>query len=151
MRNSIEEFWSMLTQETDCSQTVPENRFEITEHIPYPYMSCIDQPYLFDHEFFGIQKAEADVVDPQGLQALEISYLALLDASIEPDTLYNSATDVYLGVEATNLCHYNSVYSSTAGALSCMSGRISFVLGLKGDLFQSTQHAHRHLYVSIWE
>ena len=46
----------------------------------------------------------------------------------------NTQTNVYIGIEAVNKPqnHKLSVYTPTSFALSCASGRISYLLGLKG-------------------
>lgn len=51
----------------------------------------------FDSTFFGIQKSHALAMDPQSRILVEKAYEAVLDAGVNPNTLRNSNTGVYVG------------------------------------------------------
>lgn len=93
----------------------------------------------FDAEFFGISPREALKIDPQHRLLLELSWEALEDGAIVPSSLAGSRTGVYLGLWSNE---YESVmsrqvedvdlYTTTGGGRYAASGRISFVLDLRG-------------------
>lgn len=51
----------------------------------------------FDHKFFGITEAEADVMDPQQKLLLQCTYRALEDAGMAVESISGSRTGVYIG------------------------------------------------------
>lgn len=51
----------------------------------------------FDHKFFGITEAEADVMDPQQKLLLQCTYRALEDAGMAMESISGSRTGVYIG------------------------------------------------------
>lgn len=51
----------------------------------------------FDHKFFGITEAEADLMDPQQKLLLQCTYRALEDAGIPMESISGSRTGVYIG------------------------------------------------------
>ncbi|KAI1293571.1 Fatty acid synthase [Halotydeus destructor] len=51
----------------------------------------------FDAEFFDIPKEHANLVDPQERILLELTYEALVDAGVDPNSLKGSNTGVYMG------------------------------------------------------
>ena len=64
----------MMLNKTNTIETIPSDRFKISEDIYSGYMSCIDNPYHFDYQYFGLSKVEATTIDPQALQILEQQY-----------------------------------------------------------------------------
>lgn len=146
--NSYDELWELLLNKTNCSDRIKADRFDADkfydpdEEAPgklySPFVCAMDNPYHFDHQFFGMSKSESQRTDPQALQAIETSYLALCDAGIEKDDLFGSLTDVYLGIEATDDDHLDlpkedlNVYSATGTSMAAASGRIAYLFGLKG-------------------
>ncbi len=96
---------------------------------------------LFDPKHFGISPREAAGIDPQQRLLLEVSWEALEDAGIDPSSIYQSLTGVYVGICSHD---YAQLQLSDAGidavnphfasgiASSVASGRISYVLGLSG-------------------
>ena len=92
----------------------------------------------FDAAFFGISPREALAMDPQQRLALECAWEALERAGIDPHTLRDTDTGVFLG---STIHDYSALLPGTpelAGLLATgnsaavLSGRISYVLGLRG-------------------
>ena len=97
----------------------------------------------FDAGFFRISPAEAQMLDPQQRMMLEMSWLALEDAGMDPLKLKGSRTGVYTGIsndEYRMLIVDSAKPSEAAGCLYALSGtnlngcsgRVSFFLGLMG-------------------
>ena len=101
-----------------------------------------------DRAAFGISVAEARSLDPQQRLVLRVGYGVLLGSrggSTSPfggatlrDALTNSAVGVFVGVEASGLAAAVGelgVFSTSGGALSITSGRLSYTLGLVGPCY----------------
>ncbi len=104
------------------------------------FVDDIDQ---FDDAFFRISPVEAKLLDPQQRMMLETSWEALEDAGIDPEGLRESRTGVYTGISNDEYRMLVVDSSKPAEAASCLyalsgtnlngtSGRVSFVLGLRG-------------------
>ena len=92
----------------------------------------------FDAGFFGISPREAVRMDPQQRLLLETGWEALGHAGIAPDSLMGSDAGVFVGLmyqeygaRVDDLAALDG-YVSTGGAASVASGRLAYVLGLKG-------------------
>ncbi len=107
------------------------------------YGAFVDDIDQFDASFFRISPVEANLLDPQQRMMLEMSWLALEDASINPDTLKGSRTGVYTGISNDEYRMLvldtmkpteaaGSLYALSGTNLNGTSGRVSFVLGLMG-------------------
>ena len=107
------------------------------------YCAYVDEIDLFDAGFFRISPVEAELLDPQQRMMLEVSWQALEDAGIDPDRLKESRTGVYSGIsnDEYRMLVVESLRPSEAAAclyalsgtnLNGTSGRVSFVLGLRG-------------------
>ena len=103
----------------------------------------VDGLDMFDAAFFRISPVEAEFLDPQQRMMLEMSWLALEDAGIDPAGLKGSRTGVYTGisndeyrmliVDSTKPTEAAScLYALSGTNLNGTSGRVSFVLGLMG-------------------
>ena len=117
----------------DASLDLPACRFGA-------YVDGID---LFDPAFFRVSPVEAQLLDPQQRMMLEVSWQALEDAGIDPEGLKNSRAGVYTGIsnieyralilDSTEPAEpAASLYTLSGTTLNSVSGRVSFVLGLKG-------------------
>ena len=91
---------------------------------------------LFDAEFFGIRPIEARLMDPRQRLLLETSWHALEDAGIDPNSLKDTQSGVYVGLgssEYRDLVRESGYEDSYLGtAISAALGRMAFVLGLRG-------------------
>ena len=104
------------------------------------FVDDIDQ---FDDAFFRISPVEAELLDPQQRMMLEVSWEALEDAGIDPQGLRETLTGVYTGISNDEYRMLVVDSRKPAEAASCLyalsgtnlngtSGRVSFVLGLRG-------------------
>jgi mycoketide-CoA synthase len=90
----------------------------------------------FDAEFFGISGREAQTMDPQQRQLLEVCWEALESARIDPAGLVRSETGVFVGAWSQSYGAGGSDgaegYGLTGVSTSVASGRIAYALGLQG-------------------
>jgi mycobactin polyketide synthetase MbtC len=92
----------------------------------------------FDPEFFGISPREAVAMDPQQRVALRVSWRALENSGINPDDLAGHDVGCFVGASATGYGPQMTEFSPHSGhllagtALSVISGRIAYTLGLTG-------------------
>ena len=103
--------------------------------------ALLERVDLFDPRHFGISPREAAGMDPQQRILLEVSWEALEDAGIDPFSLYQSVTGVYVGISSHDYAQL-LLRREDAGAIdphfasgvasSVAAGRISYVLGLNG-------------------
>src|SRR6201995_4003410 len=93
---------------------------------------------MFDPEFFGISPREAVAMDPQQRVALRVSWRALENSGINPDDLAGHDVGCFVGASATGYGPQMTEFSRHSGhllagtALSVISGRIAYTLGLTG-------------------
>ena len=114
--------------------------FEDTRPLPDPrrFGAFVERMDRFDAAFFGISDAEAHLMDPQQRLLLEVSWHALEDAGIAPDSLKGTRAGVLAGIGASGYRELMSpeqalsVYAVTGTSASTAIGRIAFALGLEG-------------------
>ncbi|XP_061777612.1 phenolphthiocerol synthesis polyketide synthase type I Pks15/1 [Nerophis ophidion] len=150
--DGLNNFWRVLSKGENCVVDIPADRFDrnswydADDKKPGKTQTCkaalIDGFNEFDHKFFGIAEAEADVMDPQQKLLLQCAYRALEDAGIPMERISGSRTGVYIGLmnrdyemlrsnRADTISHYNA----TGTATSIAANRISFVFNLTGPSF----------------
>ncbi|MCP5327332.1 MAG: SDR family NAD(P)-dependent oxidoreductase [Sinobacteraceae bacterium] len=145
-----EKYWKLLRDGVDAVTEVPGDRWDIDAlYDPDPeapgkmstrwggFIGPVDG---FDAHFFGISPREAQSMDPQQRLVLETAWRALEHAGISPPRLEGSRTAVYLGLSAGD--YYQllreagsrgfDAYTASGTAHSIASGRLSYVLGLRG-------------------
>jgi acyl transferase domain-containing protein len=148
--NGPDDYWQLLQEGRDAISDVPRERWDIDKYYdPNPdapgkmatryggFIEGIDQ---FDPQFFGISPREAASMDPQQRLVLEVTWEALEHAGQAPDRLAESQTGVFLGVCASDYFQIllrgeggpSNTYLATGTSHSIASGRLSYVLGLRG-------------------
>jgi acyl transferase domain-containing protein/NAD(P)-dependent dehydrogenase (short-subunit alcohol dehydrogenase family)/acyl carrier protein len=145
-------FWENLLAGKDCIVDVPADRWDVNRF----YDSDREKPgkmyvksggflaeniFEFDALFFGVSPREAAAMDPQQRVLMEVSWEALEDAGIDPQSLAGSETGVFIGGfmldnKLTQLSPLNrhTISASTAVGmtLTMLSNRISYLYDLRG-------------------
>ncbi|WP_433549297.1 type I polyketide synthase [Streptomyces sp. CA-294286] len=148
--HSPEDLWTLLATGTDAIGAFPTDRGWDLEDL---YGSVPDHPdasrtleggFLhgaadFDADFFGIGPNEATAMDPQQRLLLETAWEAAERAGIDPRSLRGSRTGVFAGLSSSDYLSRGADipealagYVNTGNAVSVVSGRVSYALGLEG-------------------
>ncbi|MFQ6329148.1 SDR family NAD(P)-dependent oxidoreductase [Nocardia sp. CWNU-33] len=138
---SPDEFWELLVAGRETLAEFPSDRGWVFD--PDATFtrrgSFLRDAAWFDPAFFGISPREAMTMDPQQRLLLETTWEALEHAGIDPNSLRDTETGVFVGAMASDYLPrtYESVTNSDVGAMTgnaggVASGRISYVLGLRG-------------------
>ncbi len=151
--NSLDDFWRLLIEGgNSVTEGVPGSGVgRLADIIQDPsvqleacrYGAFVDDIDQFDAAFFRISPVEAEMLDPQQRMMLETSWEALEDAGIDPLQLKGSLTGVYTGISndeyrmlvletSRPMEAAGSLYALSGTNLNGTSGRVSFVLGLRG-------------------
>ncbi|WP_151481141.1 type I polyketide synthase [Streptomyces albicerus] len=138
----VRSLWELLRESGDATADAPADRWppDIAELASHPRGGFVDGVADFDAGFFGISPREAAVMDPRQRMVLELSWAALEDAFLPPESLRSSATSVFLG--ATGDDYASLAHRAGADALShhsiaglsrgLIANRVSHQLGLHG-------------------
>jgi len=128
---TLPQFWEMLSSKTD--QVRLENGRGGTEA---GYLN--DAVTRFDHQYFGLSRAEARTMDPQQILALELTEMLWRDADIDPRSLDRRRVGVYLGVwNQEYRGDQTSVYYPSGTNPSIIAARISYQYDLRGPSWVS--------------
>lgn len=147
--DTLEHYWSLLADEREALSTIPTDRgWAVRELIDGTHRDgfapiCNAGGFLsgaaeFDPEFFRISPREAEAMDPQQRVVLRVSWRALEDSAINPDELTGHDVGVYIGASVTGYGPDMAQFSRHSGhllpgtALSVISGRVAYTLGLAG-------------------
>ena len=144
-----ERFWEALAHGEDLIGTVPPERWDAAAFssadadepgtiydVHGGFLQDVD---AFDAEFFGIHPREAASMDPQHRILLELTWEALERSAIDPRSLMNSQTGIWLGM--TNSDYARMLlddprridgYTGIGMAGSIAAGRIAYFLGTHG-------------------
>jgi acyl transferase domain-containing protein/NADPH:quinone reductase-like Zn-dependent oxidoreductase len=129
------EYWTLLASGSEAIGDVPAGRWDrssATEPARGGFIAGVDQ---FDADFFGISPREAAAMDPQQRLVLEMSWEALEEARIVPDTLRGSAGGVFMGVgsgDYAGLSGPPTHHSVTGLQRGIVANRVSYALGWHG-------------------
>ncbi|NET25423.1 type I polyketide synthase [Okeania sp. SIO1I7] len=145
-----EAFWELLQNGVDTITEVPPDRWPISKYydsdpttpgkIYTRYGAFVEQIQEFDASFFGISPKEAIHLDPQQRLLLEVTWEALEHSATNPQKLMETQTGVFIGISSND--YFQNIlsqgiekidaYSGLGNGNSIASGRISYILGLKG-------------------
>lgn len=144
-----ESFWRLVSGGLDAIGAIPVSRiatdrlFDPRPATPGRMMTrwggFLDRIEEFDPAFFGISPLEAERMDPQQRLLLETAWEALEDAGQNVTDLQGTRTSVFIGqwlsdFEARLFANPEAVdfYMTTGSGRYAASGRLSYVLGLRG-------------------
>ncbi|MGH8881911.1 MAG: beta-ketoacyl synthase N-terminal-like domain-containing protein, partial [Stackebrandtia sp.] len=147
---SPEDLWDLVREERDTVTELPGDRGWNVADLYDPDQDRAGKSYVrsgnfltdiagFDAGFFGISPREALAMDPQQRVLLELAWEVAERAGLDPMSLRGSRTGVWLGAftnaygtspdAATDELH-SYLLTGTTGSI--ISGRLSYVLGLRG-------------------
>lgn len=149
--NTPDDFWELLKNGVDAITEIPSERWNIEDFYSDDktepgkmytrHGGFIKEADKFEPNFFGISPREAVTMDPQQRILLEVSWEALENAGIIPETLKGSKTGVFIGISGNDYSKFNiysgnpeliDAYAGTGNTASIAAGRISYTLGLQG-------------------
>ena len=144
--DGVQGYWRLLEKQRSAVSSGVEARLSDSlqgKALPLSARSAalLERVDLFDPRHFAISPREAVGMDPQQRILLEVSWEALEDAGIDPFSLYQSVTGVYIGIASHDYAQLllrrgdtgviDPHFASGVGS-SVAAGRISYVLGLNG-------------------
>ncbi|AGL16473.1 type I polyketide synthase [Actinoplanes sp. N902-109] len=129
--SSPEELWRLVVSGGDAISDFPVDRGWDVSGLRGGFLAGAAD---FDAAFFGISPREALAMDPQQRVVLETSWEALERAGIRPDSLRGSDTGVFMGAYPGGYGVGADLggFGATAGAVSVLSGRVSYFFGFEG-------------------
>ncbi|MFP8884609.1 condensation domain-containing protein [Streptomyces mangrovi] len=136
-----EAFRANLRAGRDSVRPIPAERVESTGLDPavrYPELGYLDRIDLFDHEFFGMSRREAEVTDPQHRLALHLTWEALENAGYAPAALRDSRTAVIFSSPGNGylpLVPDSGTLSLMGNIPFALPARVSHLFGLSGPCY----------------
>ena len=132
-----EDFWELLAGGGEGRSELPADRGWDVTGIPVRAGGFLQDASAFDAGFFGISPREAVAMDPQQRLLLEVVWEAFEDAGVDPVTLRGSDVGVFVGVMGQGYGMSGGSPESegllgTGGAVSVVSGRVSYAYGFTG-------------------
>src|SRR5436190_2563716 len=141
--DSPDRLWQLLAEGADTVGAFPTDRGWDLDALAGGGSATSQGSFLpdaadFDADFFGISPREALAMDPQQRLLLEVGWETIEHAGINPQSLAGTPTGVFIGAASGD---YAAGLAGTAGsegfaltgnALSVISGRLAYVLGLEG-------------------
>ncbi|KAH7310210.1 putative hybrid NRPS/PKS enzyme [Rhexocercosporidium sp. MPI-PUGE-AT-0058] len=148
--NTPSQLWELLREPRNVAKKIPADRFNLqrfyhtdgthhgTTNVTESYF-IEDDIRLFDASFFSIPPAEAEPIDPQHRQLLEVVYEAVEAAGISIEKLQGSNTAVYVGLMCNDYAaianrdfNFIPTYVATGTASSNASSRVSYFFDWHG-------------------
>jgi amino acid adenylation domain-containing protein len=135
--------WRFLLRGGDAICTAPAGRWPRDHGArSADYQAAfLSDPAAFDAGVFGISPREAESLDPQQRLFLEVSWEALENSGQRFSALEGSPTGVFVGITNYDYCTRMlqeiepaelDSYCLTSNASTFASGRLSYILGLRG-------------------
>lgn len=136
-------FWQLLRDGVDAISQIPKDRWDVESFYDAKDTSThwggfLDKVDQFEPEFFGIAPREALSMDPQQRFLLEVTWEALEDAGIVPESLSGSQTGVFVGIGTHDYSvmtwskPINEPYATTGTGNCIAANRISYLFNLHG-------------------
>lgn len=152
---NLDEFWTMISQSHTDRRSLPATRHQDFEDYlklrgvfhrvtkgDYLKEAFLDDIDKFDHQFFGLSKQEANLMDPNQRLFLQTAWAALEHAGYGGETIKGSNTGVFVGYSddfGQDYRHIVQTFSpdapeiSVAGNIkSIIASRIAYHLDLHG-------------------
>ncbi|OGV68154.1 MAG: hypothetical protein A2498_14855 [Lentisphaerae bacterium RIFOXYC12_FULL_60_16] len=150
--SNADAFRRMLLDGVDAAGAIPAARWEHDRYYaakpgtPGKYYCTkasflARDPFAFDHEFFSLTRAEAEMMDPQQRLLLTQSHHALEDAGIPPSSLQQTDAGVFLGISSfdhlmsfatPDLQTRADPYTLTGASFNSACGRLSYWYDIHG-------------------
>ncbi|MEM9459721.1 MAG: aminotransferase class I/II-fold pyridoxal phosphate-dependent enzyme [Myxococcota bacterium] len=139
--DSPEEFATLLYEGIDAITEIPSDRWDTvrTRDLIPNHGGFVDGVDRFDAGFFRVSPREAAALDPQQRLLLEVSWEALEHAGIDPLSLAETDTGVFIGIFSNDYQTMQmrgtddpNLYMSTGTSSATASGRLSYFFGLRG-------------------
>ncbi|MFI5468821.1 SDR family NAD(P)-dependent oxidoreductase [Streptomyces cacaoi] len=133
----VDDFWELLVRRGEGRAPFPTDRGWDLSTVPVEAGSFLTDAAEFDAGFFGISPREAVAMDPQQRLLLEVVWEALEDGGLDPATLRGTDVGVFVGVMGQGYGMFGGDAQSdglrgTGGAVSVVSGRVSYAYGFTG-------------------
>ncbi|MEO8693819.1 MAG: type I polyketide synthase [Acidimicrobiales bacterium] len=144
-------YWQLLRDGGDAIVETPAGRWgtaglydpdpEAPGRTATRWGGFLDQIDEFDASFFGISPREAAQMDPQQRLVLEVAWETFEDGGQSIERLAGTRTGVFIGVHSHSADYYLmqagdprhlDLYSATGTSHSVVSGRLSYLLDLRG-------------------
>jgi phthiocerol/phenolphthiocerol synthesis type-I polyketide synthase B len=142
-------FWRFLVEGRDAIAEIPRDRIDLEHYydaapatpgrIMTRWGGFLERLQEFDPGFFGMSPREAERLDPQQRLILETGWEALEDAGQNVAALEGSHTGIFIGqwlsdFESRLFADPEAVdfYMTTGSGRYATSGRLSYLLGLRG-------------------
>ncbi|WP_446040219.1 SDR family NAD(P)-dependent oxidoreductase, partial [Streptomyces sp. SID1121] len=138
----LDVFWRNLTEGRDSITTVPEERWDHTGYFAPErgrtgstysrWGGFLDGVDLFDREFFGISRRDAERMDPQERLFLTVCWRALEDAGLPAHTLGGETVGVFAGVMWNHYQLFQDRGVAPTAMHAAVPNRVSYTFGLTG-------------------